>query len=362
MAAGMIVHCLEASDVLRHLCHVTAIVVLSIFVASCGGNEPGHPAGSRGSAPAKIRQAGFRVLYMWPIFLANDRGFFRDEGLDFEYIEVDSGLLGVAALVSGDAQIADMGANDVANLHNQGKDLILVRQLVRRMTMDLIFSTTVAKRLRLSRDIPLIARYSALKGLTIGITRPGAPTDVFIRYFLKQGGLNPDRDAILLPVGGAAPLASALRTGQIDAYLLSPPIPDSVGRVIISCSAGDVPELSDIPFVNLAVTRTYVETHADVVQAYVHGVKRSIAWGAGHRDEAIRLTGKYFPDIASDELARAWDELLPAMSTNGDFTEQGLRAYLQIMVEMGQLPQMPPTLEGVLWTNRFTRGDPTSAY
>jgi ABC-type nitrate/sulfonate/bicarbonate transport system substrate-binding protein len=255
-----------------------------------------------------------------------------------------------------------MAVNDVANLHNQGRELLLVRQLVRRMTMGLIVRGDVAERLRLSRDVPLVARYSALKGLKIGITRPGAPTDVFVRYFLKRAGLNPDRDAILVPIGGAAPLASALRTGQIDAYLLSPPIPASVGRVIISCSSGDVPELNDIPFVNLAVTRTYAETHADVIQAYLRAVKRSISWAADHRDEALRLTAKYFPDIASGELARAWDQLLPAMSLNGDFTEPSVRSYLQIMVDLGQLSEMPLTSEDVLWTNRFTREDARPAH
>ena len=305
--------------------------------------------------PTTLRQAGFRVLYMWPMFVGQEKGFFRDEGLDFEYVEVDSGLLGVAAVVSGDAHIADMGVNDVANLHRQGRELVLVYQLVRRMTMDLIFGRKVADRLGLSRDMPLSERYRALKGLTIGITRPGAVTDVFVRYYLTRAGLRPDRDAILLPVGGATPLATALRTGQIDAYLLSPPIPDDLGEVIVKSSAGDVPELDSLPFVNLAVSRTYAERYPDVIRAYIRTVRRAITWAEDNRPEALDIVRRHFPDVDARVLERAWEDLLPAMSSDGRFTEEGVRRYLQIMVDMGHLAEMPPTREGILWTNRFVR-------
>lgn len=338
----------------RRWVRLGVVATLVLAIVGCGSGPGSSPNGAAAGL-VKIREAGFRVLYMWPLFLAKNQGFFRDEGLDFEYVEVDSGLLGVAALVSGDVQFADMGANDVAILHKQGKDLMLVYQLVRRMTMNVVFSTKVVERLGLHREMPLVERYRALKGLTIGITRPGAVTDMFARYFLKQAGLNPDRDAILLPVGGAAPLAAALRTGQIDAYLLSPPIPEGVGSVIINCSGGDVPELNDVPFVNLAVAKPYADAHPEVLRGYVRAVQRAIAWAGGHREQALAVLHGYFPDVAEIVLSRAWDDMAEAISADGTFSEQGVQSYLRIMVDMGQFVEMPPTAEGVLWTNRFTR-------
>ena len=101
----------------------------------------------------------------------------------------------------------------------------------------------VVERLGLSRELPLMDRFAALKGLNIGITQPGAVTDVIARYYLKQAGLDPDRDAPLVPVGGAAALAAGtgrrwsawrLRRGLVplcnrNARGLGPPGP-SVGR------------------------------------------------------------------------------------------------------------------------------------
>jgi hypothetical protein len=54
-------------------------------------------------------------------------------------------------------------------------------------------------------------------------------------------------------------------------------------------------------------------------------------------------------------LSRAWDDMAAAISADGTFSEQGVQSYLRIMVDMGQFGEMPPTAEGVLWTNRFTR-------
>lgn len=319
-----------------------------------------EPAEPEPKPLVKIKEAGFKVLYMWPQFIADEKGFFAAEGLDFEWVEVDSGALGVASLLSGDVQFTDMGINDAANLRKEGKEFTLVYQLVRRMTMDMVFRNEVADEHNLSRDVPLADRYKALKGLTIGITRPGAVTDVFARYYLQQAGLDPDKDATLVPVGGAGALAAALKTGQIDAYLLSPPSPhqleqEGVGQIIIKSSAGDVPELANVPYACVTVTKEYAQQNPEVVRSYVRALQQSIAWATEHRDEALQIVGQYFQDTPAEVLALSWDAMLPAISPDGAFTEQGVKDYLTVMVQMGVLEEMPPTEAGVLWTNEFTQ-------
>ena len=305
-----------------------------------------------------VKQAGFRVLYLWPEFLADQLGYFADAGIDYEYIEVESGALGVASLVSGEVQVTDMGINDAANLHAQGTELLLVYQMLSRLTMDLIVRTEVVDELGLTPDMPLEERFAALEGLNIGITAPGAVTDTFSRYYLTQAGLDPDRDANIVPVGGAAALAAALTNGQIDAYMLSPPGPyalaeEGIGSIIIRPSAGDVPALANVPFASITVTREFAEENPEVVDAYLGALRESIAWATDHRDEALEMVGEEFPEVDPGVLAAGWDALLPAISPTGEFSEAGVEAYLQIMVDAGQFDELPPTEEGVLWTNDF---------
>ena len=73
----------------------------------------------------------------------------------------------------------------------------------------------------------------------------------------------------------------------------------------------------------------------------------------GSEAEALRIVAASFADTPPDVLALSWDALLPTISPDGTFTQDGVRQYLQIMVTMGQLDSLPPLDEGVLWTNRF---------
>src|SRR5438874_10573352 len=93
---------------------VITVVLLAALIALAV--VPPAPARAR----AQVKEAGFKVIDMAAIYLAKEKGFFDQQDLDFEYVEIDSGKLGVAALISGNVQVVDLGVDDVANLQQQG--------------------------------------------------------------------------------------------------------------------------------------------------------------------------------------------------------------------------------------------------
>jgi NitT/TauT family transport system substrate-binding protein len=248
----------------------------------------------------------------------------------------------------------------VARLQQEGKPLLLVYNLVGRVTLDLIVRTGVAQRLGLTAETPLAARYAALKGLTIGITRPGAPTDVFARYFLVRAGLNPDRDATLVQVGGVPALAAAFKSERIDAFLLSPPLPQTLeregtGRIVIRNTGGEVPELRDTTYAAMFTTADYARQNAAALQAYARALRKATAWIPANKAEALRILGeKYFKDTPAESLAISLDATLPAISVDGRFSQTGVQRYLDIFKTVGETVNANPA-EGVLWTNEFVR-------
>jgi NitT/TauT family transport system substrate-binding protein len=308
----------------------------------------------------KLTQAGFRVLYMAPAFIALEKGFFAQENVDFTFTELDSGALGAAAVISGNAQISDLDPLGVARLQQEGKALVLFYNLVGRVTLDLIVRTPVAQRLGLTAETPLAARYAALKGLTIGITRPGAPTDVFARYFLVRAGLNPDRDATLVSVGGVPALAAAFKSERIDAFLLSPPLPQTLeregaGRIVIRNTAGEVPELRDTTYAAMFTSAEYARRNGPALQAYGRALRKATEWLQANKAEALRILGeKYFKDTPAESLAISLDATLPAISADGKFSQTGVQRYLDIFKTVGETVNASAA-EGVLWTNEFVR-------
>ena len=329
-------------------------LLAAALLLAVAGPLPAQPARHR------ITQAGFRVLYMAPAYIALEKGIFAEEGIDFSFTEIDSGALGPAAVISGNAQVSDLDPLAVARLQQEGKPLLLFYNLVERVTLDLILRTAVVQRLGITRESPLPARYAALKGLNIGITRPGAPTDVFARYFLIRGGLDPEKDANLVQVGGVPALAAAFKAGRIDAFLLSPPLPQSLeregaGRIVIRNTAGDVPELRQTTYVAMFATAEYAKQNGAALRAYARALRRATEWIRANRAEALRvLNEKYFKETPAESLGLSLDATLPALSPDGRFSQATVQSYLDIFKTVGETVNAS-SAEGTLWTNEFTR-------
>ena len=303
-----------------------------------------------------IAQAGFRVLYMAPVFVAMDKGYFGQRGLTVTFREIDSGALGAAAVLSGDAQVSDLDPKAIGELKSQGKSPLMFYNLVTRVTLDLIVRNDVLARIGTSPSAPVMERAKALKGLTFGITRPGAPTDVYARYFIAKAGLDPRRDVNLVQVGGVAALDAAFRAGRIDAFLLSPPLPQTleragIGTILIRNTAGDAPDLTDTAYTTLFTTADYASKNAPALKAYVGGIRDGVKWLTEHPDEAADyLAQKWFSDTSKESLRTSLGVLLPSLSPTGRFTQAAVQKYIDVFGILGEKVDVD-TKEGGIWTN-----------
>ena len=72
----------------------------------------------------------------------------------------------------------------IAPLAKQGKHFMMVYNLLDRMTMDMVVRNDALQRAGYDPNTPPQQRGKILKGMTIGITRPAAPTDIFSRFIM----------------------------------------------------------------------------------------------------------------------------------------------------------------------------------
>ena len=86
----------------------------------------------------KLTHAGLRTLYLAPLFVAMDRGMFKAHDLEVTYQEIDSGALSSAAVLSGAAQMTSDDLMGIAPLAEQGKQFLMIYNLLDRMTMDFV--------------------------------------------------------------------------------------------------------------------------------------------------------------------------------------------------------------------------------
>ncbi len=318
------------------------------------------PAGHAQST-TRIRQAGFKVIDMAVPFIAKSKGIFQKNGLDFEYVEIDSGKLGVAALLSGNVQFVDLSVDDIADLQKEGRDPILIYSMVNALTMDVVVRNDVLERLNVTPKSPLADRLKALKGLTFGITRPGAPTQLFPQYMLRKAGFNPERDATFVQIGGGNALVAAMKARRIDAFMLSAPAPyilekDKVGTVLIKNSAGQgPPEFADFSFESIAVMKSWAEQNTRTVEVYAKSLNEAYDWMVDNRATALKLLKIYFADTDDATLALSFDALIPSIKKGGRMSEAGVKNQVDVLLAVGAINARPETREGVLWTNKYIK-------
>ena len=308
----------------------------------------------------KVLEAHTGTLFMAPVYIAEAAGYMAEEGIDLELTEVDSGALGIAALVSGGVQLVDADPFQLVQLLKQGKSVQFLYNLTKGVTLDMVMSKEVIAAKNLSRSMPIAQRFAALKGMKLGITRPGAATDVYMRYYLKRAGIDPERDVQIVTVGGGAALLASMKTKQIDAFHLSPPTPYQAqqagfGDVIIKASAGDVPELTNFLYTGIAVTKEYAEKNADVLKRWTRAVNKANALMQKDEAASIKYLQKYFPRMDPAVMTLAMREIIPALSPNGVMNEQMVQKHLDFLRETKQVDSVPSAKEGVLWTNAYVK-------
>ena len=181
------------------------------FLAASGCNQsPPNKAGE----PIKIKVGYIGLTCEAPIFAAQEKGFFKEEGLDAELVQL-----------SWDTLQSSLSTGKVDANHT------LLMYLLQGVEKDLDVKITGGVHMGCLRiqagantDIKAV---DDLKGKTIGVPAPpGSPPHMFAQRVLKKHNLDPSansKDVTWKPIAGPA-LEAALKNGEIQAVADSEPL------------------------------------------------------------------------------------------------------------------------------------------
>src|SRR5438445_2733796 len=140
----------------------------------------------------------------YPVFIAQERGFFEKNGLKAEIIRINSEPTTYQALISGDIDATSGAPTGLVQSNIQGVPVVSLG------SWDNLVSYTMATREKID-DL------SQLRGKKIGINRLGGKSSLILRVMLEDAGLNSTKDVTLLQLGGSQERLAALMRGGIDA-------------------------------------------------------------------------------------------------------------------------------------------------
>lgn len=143
------------------------------------------------------------------LFVAQERGFFREEGLEPQLVQVRA-TAAIAALVSGEVHaLGSVGS--VIRVIPRGAPVKVLAISLRRPVFWLV-----------SR--PELKTFADLRGKVMGTTTIGGSQHTAGIRMLRRAGLNPDKDVTTV-IGGDVPTQlQGLVNGSIQVGILSPPI------------------------------------------------------------------------------------------------------------------------------------------
>ena len=154
-----------------------------------------------------IGVGGKPLFYYLPLTIAEQKGYFKAEGLDVEVLDFPGGAKALQALIGGSVDVVS-GAFE-HTITQQAKGINIEALVLQGKYAGIVLGMPKAK----------AAAYKGpadLKGMKIGVTAPGSSTNMFINILLAKAKLPPDA-ASYIGVGATAGAVAIMKKGEIDA-------------------------------------------------------------------------------------------------------------------------------------------------
>jgi len=254
------------------------------------------------------------------VWVAEQKGFFRKQGLDTEVIVTGQGAtVGIGGLLANDIQIVSAGGDSLVNAALRGGDTVMI-------------AAVVSKGLNRIMARPDIKTPADLKGRKIGVSRIGAVSHSVLLMMLKNWNMTP-ADIQVMQLGSSPNMLAGLDKGGIDGAVMTIPFvfvaEDRGFRVLVDLAETDIYYLHTM----IASTRSYIRTNRDKAVKFLRGFLEGVAYFKENKKESLEIVRKKLRLNADQErnLERAYDllatkyyEQMPYPSLRGVETVLGL--------------------------------------
>lgn len=295
-----------------------------------------------GTATSAMALEKVTVLLDWfvnpdhaPLFVALERGYFADHGLEVEMIAPSNPNDPPKLVAAGKADIAVSYQHQHQMQIDQGLPLVRIATLV----------ATPLNSLVVLEDGP-IKSISDLKGKTIGYSVGGFET-VLLKVMLEKEGLDLS-DVKLVNVNFS--LSPSLFTGQVDGVigafrnfeLNQMDIEKRPGKAFYVEENG-VPAYDELI---LIANREQVGDHISdsKLRRFVDALEEGVQYLVNHPDESWKLFIKGERKNLDDELnRRAWKDTLPRFALRpGALDQKRYRRFADFLQKQGSVKNVPP--------------------
>lgn len=299
----------------RQAWHLVSLLGVMWIVAGCSAAPSAAPAGQpQNTTPAAASTSGggqltpVAVRMGWkfaqgghyaPYFLAKEKGFYAEEGLDVSIAEGNGSGSTTTAIANGTDKIGvGIDAGTMASAAAQGAPVKMIAGIIKRSQIAV-----------LSLDKNNIKQPADLVGKRVGIP-PGSSQAQIWPAFLKANNLDPK--SITQVNIDANAMAASLLQGQIDAYL-------SLAFAQVPIIEAQGAKASEILFADngantlsegIIASENTMKNEPDLLKRFLRATLKGYAYSMDHPDEAIQAGMKSHPEADPKVVRAHLDEVL----------------------------------------------------
>ena len=326
--------------------HRSIVLALAlVLTTACGGAASNPPtsatapaaggAASTGGAPEKANlKIGVggqgQIIYM-PLTLADQLGYFKQEGLSVDIQDLKGGADALTAMIGGSTD-ATMGFYEhTIRTQTQGKFIEMIA------TCDLYPGLVMFA----GKSHPEAKGIKDLANLKIGITSAGSSTEAMVKFLFKKNGMDPAA-AQTVAVGSGGPAITALKNGVVDALVTVEPAASTIEK------NGDGSVLYDTrteqgtrdvfggawPAGGFYVPTDFVQQNPRTAQALARVAVDTLKYIQTHsaEDIAAKLPGQlFYPDGDQAGFAKVLGANLKMFSPDGKMPSDGPTNVLETL-------------------------------
>ena len=277
----------------------------------------------------KVAQFADVFLYM-PLYLADGKGFFKEQGLSVDIISTGGDDKTFAAVISGNVQFGIADPTFVAIARAKGQPGKVIASIVNGVPF-----WGVTK----NAKVPEIEDPKQLKGFTVATFPSPSTAFTLQKKMFEDAGLKPQIKQAAF--GALLPL---LEVGQADIALeLEPNVSTAVkggARVVYSMAE----MYGDFAITGVTTSDKLIAENPELVQKFVNAIQQAESYAHSNIDETVAFALQRFPNldpvIVKQSLKRVIDSNTFPKSTL--ISEEAWKKACQLRVDAGDLPSVDP--------------------
>ncbi len=280
----------------------------------------------------KVAEVTHSIFYT-PFYVALEKGFFAEEGLQIDLMLTPGGDKVMTALLSDGTDIGLVGSETSIYVAAQGaKDPVI--NFAQLTQTDGTFLVSRKKIENFS--------WSELKGATFLGQRKGGMPQMVGEYVLKKHGIDPHKDLHLIQNVDFANIANAFASGTGDFVQLFEPqasVFEKEGRGYILASFGK--ESGRVPYTTFMAKKSFIKKNPEIIEKFTRAIYKGQQWVKDNEAKEIaKAIQPQFPDTDLEIIETVVERYKKqnSFATEPLLDEDEWNHLQDIMEEAGELP------------------------